>query len=97
MRGFLIAMQRYAVEYNHFPTGNASEIMAALLGNNAEKLQFMEANERTTNSHGELIDPWQTPYRIAFDSTNHFTIRSAGKNKIFGDQDDYELSSSGGK
>jgi type II secretory pathway pseudopilin PulG len=97
MREVLFAMQQYAAEYNHYPDGNSSEILTALVGNNPGKLQFIVLGQGRTNSRGELTDPWQTPYRIVFDSTNHFTIRSAGKNKVFGDQDDYELSSSGGK
>jgi hypothetical protein len=97
MRDFLFAMRQYGAQYDRYPSGNASEILAALLGKNPDKLQFIMLGQSRTNSRGELTDPWQTPYRIVFDSTNHFTIRSAGKNKKFGDQDDYELSSSGGK
>lgn len=97
MSSLLFAMQQYAAKYDHYPSGNASQISAALLGDNPDKLQFMKVGQAGTNSRGELTDPWQTSYRIVFDSTNHFTIRSAGKNKVFGDQDDYELSNSGEK
>jgi hypothetical protein len=41
-----------------------------------------------TNISGELIDVWQTPYRIELIAPTNFIIRSAGKDKIFGDADD---------
>jgi hypothetical protein len=41
-----------------------------------------------TNSLGETIDLWDTPYRIDFVPPTNFIIRSAGKDKIFGDADD---------
>jgi predicted small integral membrane protein len=41
-----------------------------------------------TNISGEVIDVSQTPYRIELIAPTNFIIRSAGKDKTFGDADD---------
>jgi hypothetical protein len=41
-----------------------------------------------TNAAGEVIDIWQTPYRIALVRRTNFIISSAGPNRKFGDKDD---------
>ena len=41
-----------------------------------------------TNSTGEVIDIWETPYRIELVGQTKFVIRSAGRNRTFGDKDD---------
>ena len=41
-----------------------------------------------TNATGEVIDIWQTPYRIELVGRTNFVISSAGKNRRFGDADD---------
>lgn len=35
-----------------------------------------------------MVDPWETRYQIEFSQQTNFIIRSAGKDKIFGDADD---------
>ena len=35
-----------------------------------------------------MADPWETPYQIQFFQQTNYIIRSAGKDKIFGDKDD---------
>jgi hypothetical protein len=52
---------------------------------------FLSIPARSTNNAGQLIDPWGTPYEIIFEPTNYVTIRSAGKNKTFGDEDDVTM------
>jgi len=46
-----------------------------------------------TNTSCELVDPWQTPYRIELVGRTNFIFRSAGKNLKFGDKDDIVFSS----
>jgi len=41
-----------------------------------------------TNTLGEIIDIWQTPFQIKIIGQTNFIISSAGPNKIFGDADD---------
>lgn len=48
--------------------------------------QFSFANR--TNTSGEVIDIWQTPFQIKLVELTNFVVRSAGPNKIFGDADD---------
>jgi hypothetical protein len=46
-----------------------------------------------TNGTGELIDIWQTPYRIELVGPTNFVIHSAGRNQKFGDADDIVFNS----
>ena len=46
-----------------------------------------------TNVAGEVIDVWQTPYRIELAGRTNFIINSAGRNRKFGDKDDIIFSS----
>jgi len=41
-----------------------------------------------TNSHGEILDIWKTPFRIKIIPPTNFVVRSAGPDKKFGDPDD---------
>jgi hypothetical protein len=41
-----------------------------------------------TNTNGDLLDAWGTPYRVSVTVQTNFIFRSAGKNGKFGDQDD---------
>jgi hypothetical protein len=41
-----------------------------------------------TNAAGELIDVWQTPYRIELAGHTNCIIKSAGQNHTFGDKND---------
>jgi hypothetical protein len=80
------ALQQYHAEYGIWPTGNSSQILTALRGENPRKTCFF--TPRSINSSGEFIDPWGTPYYIEFASTNRIFLRCAGRNKTFGDKDD---------
>ena len=42
----------------------------------------------TTNDAGEVIDLWGTPFQIKLVGPTNFIVRSAGKNRKFGDADD---------
>jgi hypothetical protein len=46
-----------------------------------------------TNTSGDVVDIWQTPYRIELAGRTNFIIRSAGKDRKFGDQDDIVFNS----
>jgi hypothetical protein len=85
-----IGLADYRFYYDSFPTGNQAEVVKALLGTNPRQIVFMAAPYRknSTNSFGEFLDPWGTPYEISVVSTNDIHIRSAGPNHQFGDIDD---------
>jgi hypothetical protein len=92
MSELVFGMEGHHHEFGSYPSGMPAEILAVLFGNNPQKLVFLSVGKANTNSTGEFIDPWRTPYQIIFDSSNHFTIWSAGKNKRFGDGDDFRKS-----
>ncbi len=46
-----------------------------------------------TNTSGEVVDIWQTPYRIDLAGRTNFIIRSAGKDRQFDDEDDIVFNS----
>jgi hypothetical protein len=46
-----------------------------------------------TNAAGEVVDVWRTPYRIKLIGPTNFSIRSASRNRNFGDADDIVFNS----
>jgi len=94
MQSLLSALQFYQVEFDRYPSGGSSEILQALLGNNPKKRVFLSIGARSTNNTGQFVDPWGTPYEIRVESNNHVIVRSAGKNRSFGDKDDVTMSTS---
>jgi hypothetical protein len=70
-----------------YPTGENSNIVSVLAGDNPQKIVFL--NFRRTSEHpNEMVDSWDTPYQIDFSQQTNFVIRSAGKDKIFSNSDD---------
>jgi hypothetical protein len=88
----VIALKNYESAFGVYPTGENSNIVSVLAGDNAKKIVFL--NFRRIMEHpNEMVDPWGTPYRIEFFQQTNFIIRSAGKDKIFGDADDFIFNS----
>lgn len=88
MAGLVGAIVQYHVEYGSFPTGGLVQIERALLGENLRKIPFLCTKTRSPNANRELVDAWGTPYQIRFLSNDQVVVRSAGKNRVFGDSDD---------
>jgi len=61
---------------------NRQFLLDSIFASNENQIRF------NTNASGELIDIWQTPYRIELVGPTNFVIHSAGKNQKFGDSDD---------
>ena len=81
------SIDQYKSVYGVYPTGESSNIVRILAGDNPQKTVFL--NFRRTSEHpNEMVDPWETPYQIEFFEQTNFVIRSAGKDKIFGNADD---------
>ncbi len=80
------SIEAYAKTNGVLPEGDNRQIFQALAGSNATKTVFLVAIR--TNANGEVLDSWQTPFQIEKLGTNSFSIRSAGKNKVLGDEDD---------
>jgi hypothetical protein len=86
------SLNHYQSVYGVFPTGENSNIVSVLAGDNSQKVVFL--NFRRTSEHpNEMVDPWGTPYQIDFFQQTNFVIRSAGKNRKFGDADDIVFNS----
>lgn len=81
------ALSQYYAVAGEYPSGTKVEIFKKLLGENARGIKFFSVNPKSVNSSGEFTDPWKTPYEMNIVQTN-YTIRSAGPNRIFGDEDD---------
>jgi type II secretory pathway pseudopilin PulG len=83
----IFALKNYKSVYGVYPTGESSNIVGVLAGDNPQKTVFL--NFRRTMEHpNEMVDSWEMPYKIEFSQQTNFIIRSAGKDKIFGDADD---------
>jgi Type II secretion system (T2SS), protein G len=87
-----IGIQSYGQVFGSYPTGENSNVVRMLIGDNPRKMVFL--NFRRPAKHpNEMVDPWETPYQIEFSKQTNFIIRSAGKDKIFGDADDIVFNS----
>jgi hypothetical protein len=84
------ACRAYALEYNHLPTGNHTQVVNTLRGGNARRIVFLEtpARRNATSKQGEFLDAWSTPYRFSLIEGQSPIIISAGNTRLFGDQDD---------
>lgn len=77
------ACRSYAAEYGLYPTGNNSEMLQILRGQNRQQIVFVElpARRDALNQQGEFLDPWHTPYRFSLIEGQRPVILSAGKNR----------------
>lgn len=84
------ALESYEVTYGRYPTNEGtSEILAALTGGNPSQRAFLIYGKPPTQTRQEFFDPWATPYQIVSKFQTNLTISSAGRNKRFGDEDDW--------
>jgi hypothetical protein len=79
----------YKEEFGDYPQGDNAEIVRHLMGENPKRLQILSVGRRGTNSLGQCLDGWRMPFEIRLSGTNTPIIRSAGPNKVFGDDDDF--------
>jgi len=84
----ITATEQYQAKYGSYPPGGRREFIRSLLGDNSDKIAFVELNRSRFNPAGEFLDPWGTPYEIQITTDTNLVVRSAGKNKKFGDKDD---------
>ena len=87
------AINLYADTFKQYPTGENASVIKALSGENPQHVTFLNLGANSTNQQGEVVDLWNTPYKIIFNSTNRFTITSAGSDRTFGNTDDIVLDS----
>ena len=83
-RGLDAALLEYRKDFGRFPEGSAGEIVSALCGRNEKEKIYLVLAPTAVNDHGEMLDPWGTPFRITFDHESGLPkIHSAGPNMIF--------------
>ena len=81
------ALKQFEIKNGKFPAGNNVSIIQNSGGTNSDEVVFLNLLA-ATNSAGEMLDSWKVPFKIEVLAQTNFTIRSAGKDKIFGDADD---------
>jgi hypothetical protein len=86
-------LQQFKEHVGVYPQGSNSDVVKALLGQNAKKLIILVGRKNDLNEKGEFMDPWGTPLRIYFSDAG-VLVRSAGPNRRFDDSsiiecDDY--------
>lgn len=77
------ALRAYTAEFQEFPSGNYSQVLAALRGKNPQGITFLDASEEHVSEAGEFVDPWGRPFMITARGTKYVRIRSAGRDGIF--------------
>lgn len=87
------AITQYAVVFKQYPTNDNAGLTKNLTGDNPQQLALITLSESSTNKDGQMVDVWGTPYKFTFNSTNSFSITSAGENRTFGDTDDVVFNS----
>ena len=68
--------------------GSNEEILATLLGDNPENIEFVSPDNPYIDKQGQLLDRWGTPLFFHPQSMTNIEIRSAGPDKrLFTDDD----------
>lgn len=70
------------------PMGTNTEFTAVLTGNNSERLAAIPPDHPAINDKGELTDRWGKPLFFHPESSSKTTLRSAGPDGKFFNQDD---------
>jgi hypothetical protein len=81
------SIENYHQTFGSYPNGENSNVVRVLTGDNPQKTVFLNFRQSTEHPD-EMVDSWGTPYQIEFVQQTNFVIRSAGKDKIWGDKDD---------
>jgi len=80
----------YYIDYNELPLGNDFKILKQIFKKRNISIKSLENHYIYTyiSNTFEMTDEWGTPYKISLDSYGVLVMISAGKNKIFYDDDD---------
>lgn len=92
LNAIAFALGEYRTLFNNFPSGDEAVLAEILIrGKNPKGQRLLNWNETRLDQGGRMLDLWGTAYRILIASNNFVTVRSAGPNKQFGDEDDKVL------
>ena len=87
-------IDHYKKSFGEFPTGENKDIIKKLSGENPRHVVLIQNVSESINLQGEIVDMWRIPLKVQFEGTNSFTIKSAGQDKKFEDDDDITTLSS---
>jgi len=93
----LRGLEAFERDFGNYPTGNIASVVNALVGVNPQKRSYLQTDGRSPsaiNEKTQLVDAWGVLFEIDFAETNSPIVRSAGRNKMFGDADDLHFSHS---
>ncbi|HUF64228.1 MAG TPA: hypothetical protein VMN36_19280 [Verrucomicrobiales bacterium] len=86
-------LAQYRSENGVYPPGDGSAVFAALLGENARNRAYIDPRFREQASPaGEITDVWGRAFRFENLPEGPPRILSAGRNGVFGDEDDIDSS-----
>ncbi len=86
------AFAQFKQAFGAYPEGDNIKMAKALLGENPKHTVFLDNyKERFTDSSGALADSWKTPLLIEAKDSDQLSIRSAGPDRIFWNDDDVVL------
>jgi hypothetical protein len=79
-------LKQNAVKAGGLTSVDNSLVFEAVFGTNGDiNLNY---HPQQTNSQGQVLDCWETPYQVEILAQTNFVVSSAGPNKKFGDADD---------
>lgn len=84
-------LRDYKRIYSEFPIGSNVDITRTLRGDNPKKIIFVTPDEAPIDSHGQLIDAWQTPYFFHQLSGTTMEIFSPGPDRQMWTADDLKV------
>ena len=94
MRLISNALHQYRKDMGGYPTGKTESILQQLRATNTLGKNYLLYPLRQGYSIYEYADSWGTPFHIEINQASNFVVRSAGKNRQFGDGNDLVLLSS---
>jgi hypothetical protein len=79
-------LKQHAIEIGGLTNIDNNFVFQAVFG--TDETINLNYHSEQTNSQGQVLDCWKTPYQIEILMRTNFVVTSAGPDKIFGDADD---------
>ena len=79
-------LKQYSITTGGLTNIDNNFVFQAVFGTNGTV--NLNYHSEQTNSQGQVLDCWKTPYQIEILTRTNFVVTSAGPNKRFGDADD---------
>jgi hypothetical protein len=79
-------LKQYSIKTGGLTNIDNSFVFQSVFGTNGTV--NLNYHSEQTNSQGQVLDCWKTPYQIEILTRTNFVVTSAGPDKKFGDADD---------